>query len=249
MKFKSKASQKTGKRNSLKAIRENMQILVDRANRMVSLLREQGLENSPALINAMKTAKSSSEELFNVEDKKRFRELRREAARLDSFLSEAESQVKLASASENAFYAEEKYGYSFKKQKENMERTGFRFGTEDEDRMKFALKIFRIVKEEPDSALYFEKGAERFDSDTLLNLIYDAVEGYNPYDPEGDGNNRLIELAKAEARRAIHEQYIYEQGFVHGSPYVNKEKDILSEVKKAKTTEEFLKENKWALNW
>lgn len=240
MKVNSKASEKMGKRKSkLNPIRDDLQILVDRANYMVSQLRHAGLGDSPAIQNAMASAKRDSSELFSVDDKHRFRDLKREAARLSSFLSEAESQVSTASQSQAAFDALEKHKLSFHDQKENLSRTGFRFGIRDEERVKFALEIFRRVKEEPDAVLFFEKGSERFDSDTVFNLIYDTIEDYNPNMPK-DKKDELTALAKSRVKLAMEEQERYESGFLKGSPYINVEKDIISTIKRSKSAEDFL---------
>ena len=166
--YESDASKKIGKRrNKLDPIRDNLQILVDRANLMVAKLQENGLGDSPAILDAQRTMSTSSEELFSVQDKHRYRELRREAARLDSFLSQAESLVSVSLAAERSINAVAKYNLSFWRQGENLANTGFRFGNADEERVKFALEIFRRVKEDPDNALAFESGAERFNSDTI----------------------------------------------------------------------------------
>lgn len=240
MEFNSNASKKIGKRkNKLDPVRDDLQLLVDRANYMVSQLKSSGLGNSSAIQNAMATLKGDSDVLFSVQDKHRFRELKREAARISSFLSEAESQVQIASQSEEAFKAVEKHKLSFHAQKENLERTGFRFGTNDEERVKFAMEIFRRVKEEPDAVLFFEKGSERFDSDTLINLIYDSVEDYNPNLPD-KAKDELIELARSRALLAMEEQRLYEEGFLKGSPLVNVEQGIISNIKKATKAEDFL---------
>lgn len=240
MKIESKASKNIGKRkNKLDPIRHDLQILVDRANYMVSQLRSSGMGDSSAIQNAMASANRDSSELFSVQDKHRYRDLRREAARITSFLSEAEAQVGTASQSQAAFAALEKHKLSFHSQKENFERTGFRFGIRDEERVKFALEIFRRVKEEPDAVLFFEKGSERFDSDTVFNLIYDTIEEYNPNMPDSQ-KDELTELAKSRVKVAMDEQQIYESGFLKGSPYVNIEKDIISSIKRATTAEDFL---------
>ena len=247
--YESEAGKKVGKRkNKLDPIRDNLQPLVDRANLMVSQLRKNGYGDVPAMIDAMKTFRGEGDQLFSVSDKHRYRELRREAARIESFLSDASSLVSVASASEKAIDAVGRHNLSFWRQSENLERTGFRFGDVDEEKVKFALKIFRMVKEEPENALAFEKGSDRFNSDTLFNLIFDSIDEYNPNQPD-EVKDEMIEFAKAEANRAIREQEVYEKGFLAGSPLVNKDTGIIEEVKKAKTTEEFFKENDWAMRY
>ena len=248
MKFQSKASKGVGKRKGkLQPIRDNLQVLVDRANFMVSQLMDAGLENSPALIYARETLKGDAEQLFSVADKHRYRELRREAARLDSFLSEAESQVKIANATEYALKATQDYGLSFHRQAENLARTGFRFGTADEERVKFAAEIFRRIKEDPDNVLAFAKGSDRFNSDTVFNMIYAITEDYDPNSSDED-KDALKNLAITAAKLAAQEHVNYEQGFLNGAPYVNIEKDVISSIKSATSTEEFLKNNQWLLN-
>ena len=53
------------------------------------------------------------------------------------------------------------------------------FGNTDEDSVKFALSIFREIKDSTDPAIFLG-GSERFNSDTIFNLIYDSIEGYDP---------------------------------------------------------------------
>lgn len=247
--YPSKASKEIGKRkNKLDPIRDNLQILVDRANLMVSKLQENGLGDSPAILEAQRTMSSSANELFSVQDKHRYRELRREAARLDSFLSQAESLVSVTLAAEKSIDAVAKHNLSFWNQSENLERTGFRFGNVDEERVKFALEIFRRVKDDPENAIAFESGSERFNSDTIFNLIFDSIEGYNPNMSE-DSRDVMMAYTIAEAKRSIEEHMIYEAGFLSGSPYVNKEVDIIDNLKKAKSADEFLAENEWATRY
>lgn len=248
MKYESNASRTIGKRKGkLKPIRDNLQILVDRANFMVSQLMDAGLENSPALVHARESLKGDAEQLFSVSDKHRYRELRKEAARLDSFLSEAESQVKIANATEYALKATHDYGLSFHRQAENLARTGFRFGTADEERVKFAAEIFRRVKEDPENVLAFEKGSDRFNSDTVFNMIYAMIEDYDPNGSDED-KDAMKNLAISAAKLAAQEHVNYEQGFLKGTPHINIDKDIISSIRESTTTEEFLQKNQWLLN-
>ena len=259
MKYDSKASKKVRK-NKLDPMRASLQTLVSRANELVNELRSQGLtEVNPAIKEAYDTATANVRrrfdyaeddeyvELFSVSDKKRYRELRKEAARIDAFLSSAQSKTKIASYEQQSLEALENYNLSFHRQKENMQRTGFRFGTTDEESVKFALSIFRKVKEMAEPAL-FEGGSERFNSDTLFNLIYDSIEGYDPDMPD-DTVDLLEKRAIENAQNAINEQRLYNLGFMKGSPRMNKDIGVLEKFKKSETAEQFLKKNKWARNW
>ena len=203
-----------------------------------------GQGDSPALVEARRTYRGEGELLFSVEDKKRYRDLRKEAARLESFLSEATSRANIASATEASLNAYEKYQLSFHRQSENLHRTGFRFGAVNEDRVKLALEIFRRVKETGDNALAIEKGSERFNSDTVFNYIYDVIDDYDP-NMSKRKRNKTVKEAMEKIQKLIDEQGKVEGGFLKGDPFINKEKDIISSLKKASTADEFLSESIW----
>lgn len=252
MKFQSKASVEIGKRKKkdLAPIRDDLKNAVDKANQMVSQLIAMNNQTvNPAIEYAKKSASAKVREgfekgeveLFSVNDKHRFRELKRESARMQEFLSMAENKPEVLKYEQKAIEAYSKHNISFHNQKENMERTGFRFGTTDEDSVKFALSIFREIKDSTDPAIFLG-GSERFNSDTLFNLIYDAIEGYDPDMPEKDITKKHA-LAIRRARAAIKEQQKYTQGFLSGNPTVNQDVGILEKMKKAMSAEDFLNEN------
>ena len=257
MKYESEASKQIGKiKHKLDPIRDNMQELVDRANKLVSILNAGNEEINPALERALKTAPSqlrqsfengTSEELFSVDKsiRKNFKALKAENNRLAEFLSDATAYMKINSYENRALKAREKYNISFRQQGFNLAATGKRFGNADEDRIKFAAEIYRRVREETNVSLY-EGGSERFNSDSVFNLIYDAIDDYDP-NLADETKNEMIENAKAIAKAAIDEQELYLQGFISGSPSVNKEVDIITEIKRSKTAGEYLENNAWRL--
>ena len=254
--FESIASKLAGKKASLDPLRKDMQELVDRANKLVSILNAGNEEINPALERALKTAprqlrqsfeSGDSEELFSVDKsiRRNFKALKAENNRLAEFLSDATAYMKINSYENKALKARETHKLSFRQQGFNLAATGKRFGNADESKVKFAAEIYRRVREETNVSLY-EGGSERFNSDSVFNLIYDAIDEYNP-NLADDTKNEMIEHAKAIAKAAIDEQELYLQGFISGSPSVNKEVDIISEVKKSKTAGEYLENNAWRL--
>lgn len=185
MKIKSKAEKRAESyRNSrirMTQKRNELRLLVDQANSRIHALLNAGAtdEDNTALAEARfsltKSKERTSEEMFSVDDKHRYRELLREEARLQKFLSSANSDVRVYQHEKPAVDAINKYGITFHKQHETFLKTGFRFGVGDEERLKFAAKIYRRLEES--YANIYNGG---YGSDNLINLLYDAVEGYNP---------------------------------------------------------------------
>lgn len=250
MKFQSKAEKNIKRKAPLDPIRSKYKDLIEKANEMVRRLMAMNNQVvNPALEYAKKSASAKVREgfekgevdLFSVDDKHRFREIKRESSRMQEFLSMAESKPEVLKYEQRAIEAYSKHNLSFHSQSENLQRTGFRFGTTDEDSVKFALSIFREIKDSTDPAIFLG-GSERFNSDTLFNLIYDAIEGYDPNMPEQD-ITRKHALAIRRARAAIKEQEKYTQGFLSGNPTVNKDLGILEKMKKSMSAEDFLNEN------
>ena len=237
MTFESKATAKSKKRQSkLDDIRKDLATLMARANEAISRLKESGLyEQSAAVQEAMSThsrAKGiNQEELFSLDDKKRLRDLQREANRLYSFLSSAEVQ-------ENVVAYNIGNKLSFQDQHEAFMKTGNRFEGEDQDRIKAALKIYRHIASTDPAAI----GKEGYGSDKLLNLIYDELEGYDPYDIDGDYNADLEAKAHDAAYWALEQfKQNVEWGFVNGTPLESVDYGIVSQLNEATSVEDYLK--------
>lgn len=236
MNIESEASKKA-KKSKLDPIRNSLRVLVEKAKGAISQLKEAGqLEQSKAYQDAMRSAKKGSEELFSVDDKKRFRELKREANRLEAFLSSPEVSPHIVSYNQKAREALQEHNISFKNQHENYLATGNRFGNVDEDRVKLALRIYRDIAETEASVI----GGDAYGSDNLINLIYDELEGYDP----NMSNESLIEKAHNAAYLSIEEYKLNTRwGFTLESENNNKDLQIVDELRKSESAEEFFEKN------
>lgn len=228
-----------GRKHKLDDLRADLQPLVDRANEAISKLTEEGmLESSEAYQEALRTHSRArginQDTLFSLDDKKRYRDIVRESNRLYAFLGSADVSSKVAAYNQKMHMD---YGLSFKNQRESFQRTGNRFDVEDQDRMKFALRIFRDIASTETAII----GKDVYDSDTLLNLIYDELEGYDPDMPE-QAMNDLSTKAHNAAFWAIENfrQNTY-WGFINGTSAEERDLGIIQELNKQQTAEDFLK--------
>ena len=237
--------------------RESLNVYAEKANEMARQLMESGV-NSAAVQEAYMSLykkdreifdenRDSMPDLFNVHNKTRFRELKHEAARIEKFLASASSDVKVAKYEDRAFQAYQKHGLSFHNQADA--ETGIdnvRFRGYDQDRIKFALKIYRELEDRDAGAIYGNKGKGGFGSDNLFNLIFDEIEGYDPTMPE-ILKDRFEEAALSKGRAALEEFRHSEQyGFLSGSPKSRRrDQNLLSEFAKSENAEIFFKRNKW----
>lgn len=229
-----------GKKRKLDEVRAYLQPLVERANGAISELTKKGLlEESEAYQKAAAThsrARGVNQEImFNLDDKKSYRELVREANRLYEFLGSADVQANVAAYNRKVH---NNYGFSFKNQRETFAQTGNRFDTPEQDRMKLALRIFRDIASTETAII----GKDVYDSDTLLNLIYDELEDYDPNNPESDESYEAQKNAHNAAYWAIEN---FKQnvmwGFVNGTPFSESDKGILERMNEYKNVDEFLK--------
>ena len=262
MDYESKAQkqQKKKKPTDLEIMRRMFNVYAQEANERVSQLRESGVE-SIALHNAWSKMslqkKKSFEEaeevqegsgrMFSVLDKKDFRSLQREVARINSFLSESSSDVNVATYENKAFEAYQKHGLSFHNQVDNsFKEDGIRFRGYDQDKIKFALEIYRRIEETGAAVIYGVNGKGGFGSDNLFNLIFDEIEGYSPNNPE-EAIDRMRENVIATGQAAI-DNYRHNEmyGFLKGAPKSNKkDQNIVSSLAKSTSTIEFFEKNKW----
>lgn len=243
--------------HKLDQLRSVLNVYAQEANKRVSQLIENGVE-SPALIQAYKTLRKVDREkydvsgddgvLFSVNDKKRYKELQRESSRIMAFLGSAASNIRVAKYEERALEAYSKHGLSFHNQAD--EQTGIdnvRFRGYDQDKIKFALEIYRRVEDAGGAtAIYGNNGKGGFGSDNLFNLIFDEIEGYSPR-MEQRAIDRMKENAIATAQAALEDfRHSDLYGFLKGSPKSRKrEQNVLSEMAKSTTAEAFFKRNKW----
>lgn len=260
MKYDSKAKRKSQSEKAphkLDQLRQVLNVYAQEANSRVSQLIESGVE-SPAIMEAYKTLRKADREkydasgedgvLFSVNDKKRYRELQREASRIMAFLGHADSNVKVAEYEDKALDAYKKHGLSFHNQAD--EETGIdniRFRGYDQDKIKLALEIYRRIEDAGGAtAIYGNNGKGGFGSDNLFNLIFDEVEYYYP-----GMEDRYVDRIKANAiatAQAALEEFRHSEmyGFLKGAPKSRRrDQNVLSEMAKSTTAEGFFKRNKW----
>ena len=248
MKFPSKASASEGgkkSRKSLSAIRESLRPLLLRAKQIISQLTAEGLDKeSYAISDAMRTRSRAKginqDELFSLDDKVRYRDLVREANRLEAFLGNPEISPRVVEY--NRTYSNK---ISFQNQAETFEATGHRFDVDDQDRMKLALRIFRDIATTETSVI----GKDAYGSDQLINLIYDELDGYSIYNDEND-NNDIIARVHDIAYMSIENYKVNTMwGFLEGTPAINRDTNIVQELRKAMTTDQFFKNNPFLRTW
>lgn len=248
MKYPSKASSSKGGKKSRKAlstIRDSLRPLLRRANNIISQLKREGLEKESYAISEAERTKSRAkgiekEELFSLDDKVRYRDLVREANRLEAFLSHPEISPKVVEY--NRTYGD---AISFQNQKETFEATGYRFNVDDQDRMKLALRIFRDISTTETSVI----GRDAYGSDNLINLIYDELEGYSIYNDKSD-NEDIMERVYNIAYTSIENYKVNTMwGFLEGTPTINRDVNIVQELRKSMSTDEFFNRNPFLRTW
>lgn len=233
-KYESEAGKKV-KKSKLDPIRKLLQPLLDRANRAISRLMQSGeAQYSQAILEAQHSLSRAQginqDTLFNLDDKTRYRDLIREGNRLEAFLSHPEVEPKVAK------YNRE-YGANL-----SFHDTSIH-DSQDQDRVKLALRIYRDIASTEVSAI----GSEAFGSDNLLNLIYDELEGYYPGMDE-DSESILADRVRMIAFDALDDyRENVMMGFLSGNPPIkteNTDYGIVQELKKSTSVDDFLKKHK-----
>lgn len=262
MEYESEAQKKEKKKKltDLEVMRRMFSVYADEANYRVSQLITSETE-SAALHNAFKRASKKSREefeaaedeqegsgrLFSVTDKKDFRSLRAEVNRINAFLAESSSDVKIASYENRAFDAYKKHGLSFHNQVDNeFKNDGVRFRGYDQDRIKLALSIYRKIEETGASLIYGVNGKGGFGSDNIFNMIFDEIEGYTTDMPQSTVD-RMEENAIASANAALTAfRHSDMYGFLKGSPKSSrKEQNVISSLAKSTNVKDFIARNPW----
>lgn len=240
--FPSKASQqskyKNTKRSKLDPIRDEFRSLVVRANELISRLKNSvgGLASSPTYIKLF----GDTEGEFDIDNKKRFREIRREINRVEEFLTAEDNTVDGADYVNKVMKAVSDHTISFHEQ--NIDGNT-RFADKDQDKIKFAMKIYRQIAETEYLAIGKQKG--QFGSDNLINLIYDEIEDYNPNLSIEEQNQ--IESNAMEVGYAVLNKFKRNtlMGFLSGSPTESQEVNVVEQLRKSQSAEEFFKMNPW----
>lgn len=241
-KFNSKASLQPKNRlkpSKLDPIRNEFRSLVVHANELISRLKKAGaLGKSQTYIKFFGEDPNGK---FNIDDKKRFREIRKEVNRVNEFLASEDSDVAGAETVDKVLRAVGEHGISF--QNQNIINGNERFSDKDQEKIKFAMKIYREIAETEYLAIGKQKG--QFGSDNLINLIYDEIEGYDPNMPEEDINemharvkNIGYEVINKFKRNTL-------MGFLSGSPNSDNDVNIVEQLRDSASAEDFYKKNPW----
>lgn len=259
MNYKSKAEREVNKYDPHKydELRTVIGRYADEANERVKELMKNNVQ-SPAVAEAYRTLRKKDREkfdeditggvLFDITNKKGFLELQRESSRIEKFLADSTSNVKVATYEDRAIQAYMKHGLSFHNQADT--GTGIdniRFRGYDQDRIKFALDIYRRIEDAGGAtAIYGNNGKGGFGSDNLFNLIFDEIEGYYPGMSE-DAKDAIMAKVIASGQAALEDfRHSDMYGFLKGAPKSRKrEQNVLSEMAKASSGEVFFKRNKW----
>lgn len=162
--------------------------LITRANKRIDALRNEGVYfQSFAVQDAIKSKSRAKgvdqSQLFSIEGIKSAKDLDREKARLLSFLGNNTSRPEAAKYEYNVLLEAGKISENQKRFNEvNQEYVGKFFAKGlgsarhtddiDEDNLKLAAKIYRQIEESRANLI----GKAAFDSQTLINLIYDEVD-------------------------------------------------------------------------
>lgn len=245
--FDSKASDKvrqlnqTKKKSKLDPIRDEFRSLVNRANDLISRLihSKRGLSSSPTYIKIFGEDGANRGEKFNIDDKHRFREIRREINRVNEFLTAEDSTVSGSEMVGKVVDAIAEHKISFRDQ--NIDADGNRFSNLDQDRIKFAMKIYRQIADS--EYLAIGRGKGQFGSDNLINMIYDELEGYDPNLSERQQNKlekKVMQMGYDLLDRFKRDSLM---GFLSGSPEPSEDVNIVEQLKQSKSAEEFFKKN------
>lgn len=199
-----KTKKKKTNKASLKSIRERLQKYVDEANARVEALAESNIY-SPALERAATSQLSrfrGDPELFNVQNKKRYTEIVREAGRLMSFLKDETSSLAGANrfAEKSRSIALGQLGNQWR------EKTGgLAYNPEkiNPATLQIAGSIYRMLEEEY-SRLFV--GAIQYGSENLITQIYDYVQ-----DQPFFADEETIKASAMTEFRQILDEYEYER--------------------------------------
>lgn len=160
--------------HNLNEIRARFQSLQAKANARADALQAAGLADYSRAFNEasdkMGAYRTTNADLFDVNDTKRYREIRREVERMNKFLNDETSTVegvqkmiaaeKYKGAFSGGWY--EKYGVSYDKSRI------------DEDKAKIAFSIYRRLEESGNSREEII-GSLGYGSESLVMQIYDMV--------------------------------------------------------------------------
>lgn len=201
-----KIKSKSKRRGRLDEVRERLQPLVDAANKRYKELKDQGFYTS-SMDEALSTkskADRRKKNPFSIDNKKRFRELQREGARIYNFLN-AETTSQAGAEWEAKFIGlQENYGKLFGR--EFYEDYGVRYDASkvNEGHASMTFRVYRQLQERVPNLLADKLG---YGSDNLINAIYDEIVGM---DGEMTMNDRVAQ-ATVDMERELREYDEYRQ--------------------------------------
>lgn len=147
------------------------------ANKKARELENSGLASySRAYQDALNTFGSyrkkanAEDEMFDVYDTSRYREIKREAARMQKFINDSTSTIEGV----KEYIAAEKYSKAFSGKWYEKYGVSYDLSRVDEEKAKIAFSIYRRIEEDGSS---YEKvlGAMGYGSENLIMQIYDMV--------------------------------------------------------------------------
>lgn len=192
-------------RRSLDPLREEYKDFIKTANERYFMLKNENAQ-SPALWDAQRTQKEKYVEGFSLDDKKSFREIRREIRRAEAFLNDPTS-TKYGVFEAELNKGKEKYRKAFGYQ--HMEQYGVSYDRSriDDDKAREAFKVYHQVASEMQELI-----RKQFGSENLINALYDQVvqRWGSPFDRQEqmeklrlDIYNYLQETALVKREKAI----------------------------------------------
>ena len=157
--------QKKNKRHNLDSIREKFRATIEAAARKYDELINSSHTLMPAVYDATRTKSKNAASVFSIDDKHRFREIKREVRRAEKFLKDASTDDydMLDQRYIKASGADHRFGGEFKAQ----------FGVSyyeplvDKDFAETTFEIFHKVESDVVKEFY--------ESEQLVNAIYDMV--------------------------------------------------------------------------
>lgn len=200
------------KRRSIAPMRQQLKILVDQANeRANELLRKENIK-SRALVEAQRTLLPSHREKYGelfTYDLPRRRDITRELARVQTFLSDYTSMSEGAEAFTHDLVDRHLFGGDFYKEFGE----GYNADVVDKDTAKEVFRIYDELLEtyggwERVSMMFRDKyGISTYGSENLINAIYDMVENNPTHNLEYQtiGGISYEELIKNRLGRMIEE--------------------------------------------
>lgn len=233
-----KNPKKPKRRGKLDKLREEVSGLFEKANKIARHIFKSGRstvgyeEAKQSLLPRDRDQVEAGErELFSMEGKKRYRELRREINRVANFLNSDSGTMKSAQYAQEQLEANERYYGAFKnsnfhKQNKNIDPRL------DEDVAKTAFEIYRRVEETGGPDVIYGEGG--YGSENLINFIYNSIV------ESGDYSSDWAIGEAIKKSRALLRQKRKEMDFEGKSAYVSGNYDygILPQVAKAKSFED-----------